>query len=53
MDRIIREAVEIKLHLHNVNGEDGFCLSRTIQPLVHTLKEWKNTVSKDKTCMSP
>jgi hypothetical protein len=29
MDHIIREAVEIELHLNNINREDGFSLSRS------------------------
>jgi hypothetical protein len=39
MDRVIREATEIKLHPNNLNREDGFSLSRAWKPLIHDLKE--------------
>jgi hypothetical protein len=38
MDRIVKEAVEIKLHTENVNWEVGFLLSRTWQPVIRLLK---------------
>jgi hypothetical protein len=49
MDRIIREATEIKLHPNNVNKEDGFSLNKSWKPLLQTLQEWKKTLSKNKT----
>jgi hypothetical protein len=52
IDRIIREAVEIKIYPNNINGEDGFCLSKTLKPLVRTPKEEKKPLSKNKTCTS-
>jgi adenine deaminase len=43
MDRLIREAIEIEMHLNNINRDGGFNLSRYWKPLLHRLKNKRQT----------
>jgi hypothetical protein len=38
LDRIIMEAIEIKLHPNNMNKETGFCLNKSWKPIICSLK---------------
>jgi predicted GIY-YIG superfamily endonuclease len=38
LDRIIMKAIEIELHLNNMNKETGFCLNKSWKPIICSLK---------------
>jgi hypothetical protein len=45
MDRLVKEAIEIRLHPNNFNRDGGFPLSRAWQPVTNMLKQSGEPVS--------
>jgi hypothetical protein len=43
MDHVIKEAIEIRLHLRSFNRDDGFTLSQSWYPVTNMLKQYRHT----------
>jgi hypothetical protein len=46
MDRLVKEAIEIRLHPNNFNRDGGFNLSRAWQSVTNMLKQSGGPISK-------
>jgi hypothetical protein len=42
MDQMIREGIEIELHLNKMSREGGLCLNWSWRTLIHSLKSHRN-----------
>src|SRR5215469_1823206 len=42
MDRLVREAIEIQLHPHNINRGDGLYLTNTWKPLIRIIYDGRH-----------
>jgi hypothetical protein len=46
MDRLVKEAIEIKLHLENLNREEWFILSKAWNPSTSLLRHSNTHISR-------
>jgi hypothetical protein len=53
MDRIIKEAIEIKLHPDNINRDGGFILNRALQPAIRQIRTSQRGVGSQQSTAHP